>query len=397
MQNSVRLTGLRYGLTDVMEISVITDEKVFHELRDEWNTLLGKSKSQCIFLRWEWLYTWWSSYRERGDQLNILVVRQDGKTIGIAPLYLRKRYLNALREITFLGSNVVCSDYLDFILMEGVERETLLTMLSFVRKNGYEWDVIRLTDMPSESGSIPILQEYFGSNRVEVDLHYRECPFIDLGGRWESACKGVSASQGMNIRRKVRKFSELPGSAFFEVETKAELNWYFDEFVRLNKLRMRMKRQRSPFSDDEFVQFHRRILDQLFDAGMAKLCFLKIGDDLVAGIYLLFFGEKYYYYQSGFDPAWRRLSPGTVMFYFCIQDAVGRGAKEFDLLQGGEDYKYSWTKRKRLNAKAVVYNGTAKGEMAKTVHEYLVRVRSFVREQLGKGSGMKEGCGSDLS
>jgi CelD/BcsL family acetyltransferase involved in cellulose biosynthesis len=64
-------------------------------------------------------------------------------------------------------------------------------------------------------------------------------------------------------------------------------------------------------------------------------------------LYGFLYGGKFYYYQSGFDPAYEKYSPGMIVFGLSIQAAIEEGAYEFDLLHGDESYKSRWTGLRR--------------------------------------------------
>jgi CelD/BcsL family acetyltransferase involved in cellulose biosynthesis len=57
--------------------------------------------------------------------------------------------------------------------------------------------------------------------------------------------------------------------------------------------------------------------------------------------------RKFYFYQSGFDPAFARNSVGLLMMGVSIQDALEEGALEYDLLHGDEEYKAHWSRQSR--------------------------------------------------
>ena len=59
-------------------IEKIEDAAGFEKLREEGNDLLRRSASDCLFLTWEWLHTWWTHLSE-GRRLRILAVRCDGE------------------------------------------------------------------------------------------------------------------------------------------------------------------------------------------------------------------------------------------------------------------------------------------------------------------------------
>jgi len=60
------------------------------------------------------------------------------------------------------------------------------------------------------------------------------------------------------------------------------------------------------------------------------------------------------YYLSGLDPAFQRLSPGTVMIGHAIEEAVRAGASGFDFLRGKEAYKYKWGAKDRPTYRCVL-------------------------------------------
>ncbi|MEE8169416.1 MAG: GNAT family N-acetyltransferase [Phycisphaerae bacterium] len=55
------------------------------------------------------------------------------------------------------------------------------------------------------------------------------------------------------------------------------------------------------------------------------------------------FGERAYYYQSGWDPAAAALSPGMLCLARAIRVAIEEGLCVFDFLRGSESYKSHWT------------------------------------------------------
>ena len=99
-------------------------------------------------------------------------------------------------------------------------------------------------------------------------------------------------------------------------------------------------------------------------------------------MYLLYDNNKYYFYQSGLDPSWAWLSPGTLLFNHCIKTAYERVAEEFDFLQGEEDYKSEWTQTKRTNVKVIVYNHTLNGQLLKHIDKCNNAVRTIVKRYL---------------
>jgi CelD/BcsL family acetyltransferase involved in cellulose biosynthesis len=52
-----------------------------------------------------------------------------------------------------------------------------------------------------------------------------------------------------------------------------------------------------------------------------------------------------HYYLSGFDPAYERLGPGSLLIEHAMTFARHAGQRWFDFLRGSEPYKYGWGRR----------------------------------------------------
>src|SRR5213594_3091942 len=96
-------------------------------MREEWNELLADSDSDCLFLTWEWLTTWWKQLSgER--KLSIVTVRSRGRLMAVAPLVVRPPGLSSVLPfpaLEFMGTGSIGSDYLDVIVRRGQEASAL--------------------------------------------------------------------------------------------------------------------------------------------------------------------------------------------------------------------------------------------------------------------------------
>ena len=54
-----------------LQVVVVDSEQAFYGLEPIWNDLLESSGSRSLFLRWEWIETWWAVY---GSDYRLLVL-----------------------------------------------------------------------------------------------------------------------------------------------------------------------------------------------------------------------------------------------------------------------------------------------------------------------------------
>jgi CelD/BcsL family acetyltransferase involved in cellulose biosynthesis len=89
-------------------------------------------------------------------------------------------------------------------------------------------------------------------------------------------------------------------------------------------------------------RFFRRLLTAAHAAGQLRLAFQSIGDKRAACVLAFCYADRYYVYNSGYDPAFRDLAAGVVCMGRTIATAIAEGVAVFDLLQGDEPYKYDY-------------------------------------------------------
>src|SRR5438552_6877527 len=133
-----------------MEIARL-NEVEFDANESEWNSLLSRSCSDNVFLRWEWIHTWWKIFK-RDRQLFILTARSNGRLIGVAPFYLDTFGPLRFKYLKLCSSDDLSPDYLDIIAEIGRETEVLHTVWNYILDRTHLWDVISLDDL--KTGSI---------------------------------------------------------------------------------------------------------------------------------------------------------------------------------------------------------------------------------------------------
>ena len=88
-----------------LRVETVADVGSFLAPETPWNLLLREAGLPYPFLRHEWVRTWWECFG--GDrQLRILLVKDGGQIIGLAPLMLGPAALYGiqLRRLEFLAN-----------------------------------------------------------------------------------------------------------------------------------------------------------------------------------------------------------------------------------------------------------------------------------------------------
>src|SRR4029077_2041082 len=113
-----------------------------------------------IFSTWEWATAWWSSYGNSGE-LRILAAFDERDVLrGIAPLRagVVRKYGQTVPSLSFVGDGSNDSDYLDFIIDEGFEKEVMESFRSHWAREIARGAMLTLNEIPETSPSLPVLR-----------------------------------------------------------------------------------------------------------------------------------------------------------------------------------------------------------------------------------------------
>ncbi len=119
----------------------------------------------------------------------------------------------------------------------------------------------------------------------------------------------------------------------------------------LHAARWQKKSMPGMLADDFIQQFHRDVAQRMLAAGALRMHALRLGDRIVAIFYGFAHQGAVYYYLSGYDPSYERVSIGSVIVAHALEQAVREGAHTFDFLRGAEEYKYAWGAVDRMNVR----------------------------------------------
>lgn len=338
---------------------MITVEKVttWHDLcrlESEWDSLLRMSASRNLMLTWDWISTWWEVFGQ-DRQPFVLLVRDGDELIGIAPLLRRNAAHYGIlpyRRLEFLASgedeaDEICSEYLDFIIRRGREREALGAILQSLARDP-DWDEIILAEVPGESPNLPILAELCRELGAELEVISRQSGiYLDLPGDMESFLKGLSGNLRHKIRRDRSAAAKL-GAALRVVDGPDGFDEAFEALIRLHQHRWTSRNQRGVFSSEKFTRFHRSIAPKLLQKGHLVLLSLTASGEPLAATYCFVYDGKMHYYQSGFIKNGLIQSPGILIQSFAIEKAIQMGLTEFDFMKGDPNgYKSRWRGQQR--------------------------------------------------
>lgn len=367
----------------MLSIRVVGTLEELGGLSDQWSRLLAETSSNRIFLTWEWLYTWARHYLGK-SRLFVLVVCEEDRVVGIAPLLIRRtrEYGVPLRRVEFLGTEEVCSSYLDVIAKDDKRKQVLAEIYGYLYADAKGlWDVLCLAEIPAESPTVDILYETVQEKGKVIEIVGQTCcPLITLTGSEEDFLNGISANARYNLRRKRARLEKQGQVAYDRASLTGDVQKDMDAFIQLHRMRWEHKGDGGSFKSRRFSEFHKEVVDVFSRRGWVRLDFLALDGEKVAGIYGYSYNGRYYFYLPGLNPHIApEASPGTLLLFECVGRAIRDGCKEFDLLRGPADYKMAWADGLRRSLTLKLYNRTIRAAASKLLENTKGILKVLVR------------------
>ena len=303
-------------------------EETFASLNSYWADSKHKLNWGTLFVLPSWLEVWWQVFGS-DFQLYLQAIRQGEKIIGVAPLLVKEK------TASIIGSADVC-DYLDFIVIPGMERDFFHALVNDLRQKGISQ--LDLKPVRPDSTVFTNLMALARQWKYEA-LYYEEGVSVelDLPSTWDEYLAMLTKKQRHEVKRKLRRLWEADSVEYHCVKVSQEVGSHTDTFFKLFSLSQEDKAN--------FMTAQMRSFFSLLAEAMAKIGLLRVGtleiDELPVAMIMGFdYNNTMYLYNSAYDPNHSHLSVGLLSKVLCIKESIRRGNKKWDFLKGGEPYKY---------------------------------------------------------
>jgi CelD/BcsL family acetyltransferase involved in cellulose biosynthesis len=339
-------------------------------LQSAWRNLAAESPNSTPFQTWEWHSAWFKFYGR--TKKPYLLCAYDGK--DLVALYPLARKAGAWYVLRSSGAGP--SDYLHPLIRPEYESSAEAEFADHV-SNQKDYSLVDLHQLRDDFSHLQV--------PGEIELDQGTCLVLDLPGTYDD----YLATLGKSLRYDVRK---LDKSLFNEGRAKVEM---VDEFnigkgldILFDQHKRRWRKRGLPGAFLGKTQdFHHFWGRQAIKKGWLQLGMLSLDGNPIGAIYGMAMRETVYFYQAGFDPAHKSVSPGTLLVASLIRKAISDGRSHFDFLRGDEPYKRRWKpQREHKNVRKVIAVRGPMGELGGRWNLLGSRVEAKIRARLeGKG------------
>lgn len=318
-------------------IREVTDGAAAWALGEAWDEVLARSVSPVYFLTRSFQQIWWESL---GDgRLWVMLGEAGDRLEFIAPFYIAE-VAELGRTVRSIGGTEV-ADYLDLIASPDSLAVAWRLVFNQLAAATDQWETFELRALPEWSASRTIVAELASAYGWSCEVDRDEvCPLIALAPTWEGYLAGLRKKDRHELRRKIGRLERATESESFGlVGPDDDLQAAIDDFFSLHR---KSGQDKEGFWNERLERFFQRLIRASHADGTLRLAFQCVNGQRVAAVLSFRFGDRYYVYNSGYDPAYRDLGVGVVCMGRTIKAAIAEGAAIFDLLQGDESYKYDF-------------------------------------------------------
>lgn len=356
----------------MLKTHIVTDADWAERLRAPWSELVASARDATPFQTWEWHSLWWRWFGGRKRPW-IVALFEGRDLVGLAPCCVTRGPWKALR---WIGTGT--SDYLQPIARPGYESEVAFAF----------WDAVRdarsfdLADLHQLRETQPLAAVASGGTLIEQ----ARCLVLDLPASFDQYLAGLSKSLRYDVRRLERaEFAE--GRARVRFVGSDEVQAGMEVLLATHGKRWRDRGLPGAFVGKRTRGFHGEWAECAARQGWLWLGVLELDGAPKGAIYAMAMGRSCYFYQCGFDPEAKSLSPGTLLVASTIRRAIEEGLSAFDFLRGDEPYKRRWKPQHvHANVRWLWPKSGLAGALARSWNRAGWRIESKLRERLeGRG------------
>lgn len=327
----------RRTIVQMSQIEEMHSIEELERIEGDWTELWNRDSNTTPFQSPHWLLPWWNAF---GDGELCAFVTRDGnaKLTALAPLSVLRDDDSDEALGVLVGTGI--SDYLDILCADPAAVDDIVNQAVRLRCTIWDWHQLR----PSS----PLLWATAPESWSESVQNQDACPVLELG----PARGELENLLSPHARKKLRYYSrcaEREGPVSYESATAESLDHHLGALFDLHTRRWERRGLPGLVGDAVTRRFHTDVCRRMLAAGALRMYALRIAGRFVAVFYGFAHHGTTYYYLSGYDTAFEKLSPGQLIVAHAIRRAIAEGATAFDFLRGAEAYKYAWGAADRIN------------------------------------------------
>jgi CelD/BcsL family acetyltransferase involved in cellulose biosynthesis len=344
----------------MFSVELIDTFEGFVKLADVWNDTVIRSDTDFPFLTHQWFSCCLQACQQFSG-LMVLLVRQQGEVVGIAPLVRRKGKLGTIpvRLVSLIGGDHRFKN--SFILTK--QDPGILEAVYNAVREACRYDMFNLNMIPRSSHMHASVSAFSAGHGIRCyETADDISPFIRIEHSWDDYLKTRSG----RLRQKMNYVSRLFRRAGHHeiVEYRCDsLDDAIRDLEQVSHRSWKFNAGSAIISKPDNRRFFHFLTRTAAAQGWLRLWMLKIEGQPAAFAYNLEYKGRTYALKIEFDEHYRHFSPSEFLYTHAIKDSFERGLKEYDWLGTVQPYKMKWTSLSRPHSRILLFNDALYGDL----------------------------------
>jgi CelD/BcsL family acetyltransferase involved in cellulose biosynthesis len=297
----------------------------------EWERL-ADARSALPWMFPGWIAAWWRAFGV--GRLHVVEARDEGELVGIIPVYRRRGVAASTAnwhtpEFGPVAHSVVVPRLVAGILADRPRRLSL----AFLERSRPE--TTQVVDACRAVGYRTIVRTVLRS------------PYIAIDRTWESY---EAEQKGKFVHGEPRRWRRLERREQVTVVVdrgEERLPALLAEGFAVEASGWKGDRRSAIASNRATRQFYEEIANWAARRGWLRLAFLRVGSKAIAFDLAIEHGGSHYVLKTGFDPAYARFAPGSLLRQAMVKSAFVDGLSSYEFLGADQEWKLPWTSTTR--------------------------------------------------
>lgn len=338
-----------------LNVTLIDTQAEFLQLKDVWNDLLDKTSEPHPFLSWEWQYTWWETFANKGDQLLIVCICAGDGLLGIAPFYIKNKPLGKVLKLIGEGESkeqAVITHYQD-IISDNYHSKHVVATISEYLESIKTWDYAEFSFVLDDSNLMPLVENCNPLLKLNTSLGHRYV--LDLKRSFEELYSSLGKSSKKSFRSKKNRLQKEGELTLESLDVTDDIEESLNKHAFFHTHRQQALGRKGNFLEPNFLKFHSALIKRLKGTGKVDIRVLNLDNSPIACSlnYLSNDTENptVYSYSSGYkskDDA--RLSPMFIFDMLEFESLIEKKVAYYDFLSSTDAVSYKDTYRCDMHA-----------------------------------------------
>lgn len=367
----------------MLEIELIQETERFSALKGEWDALFEEASERSLFLSHCWYDCWWRRF-STGAALSLIVLREGGRMVGVAPLQRRRLFLHGIPVRALLLISNGNSLHNDFVVVRQERDRAMGVLLRYLYDTMPGWDVLQLTHVPADSANLAgLTAELRGRGKSFHQRPSYDSPYLDLDRGWESFLAGRSQRVRKTLRNIQNSLARYGEPEVTEVTGWQEFLSVWDEVRRVAQGSWTTKVGDS-LATPANASFFQDLARAGEKEGWLSLWLLRLDGRAIAFEFHLRGNGTEHALRASYDQEFARLSPGAYLEMQILKRLFDepRGITRFDFGGSFDAYKRRWSDRSREHVSLLAFNDGFYPKLAAFHEKALVTTARKVRDRL---------------